>query len=401
MDLEQQVIDKDLVDAIIVESGTETPEQLEASLAAGGTVVEEEQPPAEVTELGAKKAPVTEPTKVELPADARSEFEQEIDQLDPPQPGENAEQRKLRYSKNERAIILRLRRAKTAEDRAATAEAELVRLKATAPLSTIGQPTTVTAPAKTIEHPSFTFQTWDQYSEANPEASHEDYLDARGDARETWKAEKTAKEDSAAAAVRDTARRRDALETLDRDKLTRIEAYRLDHPEYDVAMNTDEAKALPFPPVMHVKMAESTLGPKIAHYLALHPERHLVIAEQEMQLHAAELNPRAIAAIIGAEIRKLEIELKGDTPVTSAAASAAATTTAAPAAATTAAAPAASTTFRVAPSKPQTAAPAPVREIAGGAQPTRDSYALGNDGEDADQYIVQRLQERKQMGLRG
>ena len=399
----QQVIDRDLADEIVIESGTETPEQLQASLAAGGVTVEDDPPPAEAGEPPVETPPA-EPTPAAAAAatapaaDTRSEFERKVDEIEPPPSDETSEQRTVRMARGEKRILGLLSRSKAAEDRAAAAEAEVARLKA-APAEQPPAPAAGQPPKSDVA--PFTFQTWDQYSEANPEATHEDYLDARGDARESWKAEKTAKEQSVVAAARDAARRREALEQLDRDKFARIEEYRKDNPDYDVVMNTDEANALPFPPVMHLKMAESLIGPKIAHYLVLHPEEHIAIAELEEQLHRSELAPRAIGALIGTEIRKLELRLKGDAPVTSAAAPAAATPPAAPAATTPAAAPAASTTPRAAPSQPRTAAPAPVREIAGGAQPTRDSYALGNDGEDGDPYYLQRTQERKQMGLRG
>ena len=388
----QDEIDRDEADSITVESGTETPEQLQASLAAGGAVVEDDTPPAEVTEPAEEKPPViepgAEPAKIEPPPDTRSEFEQKVDELDPPLPNETAEQRTVRMHRGEKRILQLLSRSKAAEDELARTTAELARLKTTpagqTPPTTERQTTEPTPP--TVEHPPFTFQPWDQYSEAHPEATHEDYLDARGDARETWKAEKKTKEDHAAAAVRDAARRRDALETLDRDKMTRVEAYRQTAPDYDAAMAA--AQDLPLPPEMHVAMAMSPIGPKIAHYLAVNREEHLRIAALP-------------AARQFAEIGKLEMKLDGDAPVTSAAAPAAATPPAAGAATTQAATAPPATTPRAAQSRPTTAAPAPVREITGGAQPTRDSYALGNDGEDADAYIIQRQQERRQLGLGG
>lgn len=379
------------LDSITVETATSTPEELVAHLAAGTDA----PPEAEVVEAPVgDKAPVVEelppkpgaapaeepPKPASAAADTRSEFEKQVDELDPPLSDETPKQRAERMSRGERRILQLLHRAKGTEADLQAAHAEITRLKA-APAGTKVEP-----PAVKVELPPFSFSTWDQYSEQHPEATHEEYIDARTDARRDWHTTNDRLTREAAAAERDAAQRRQALETLDREKFARIEEYRTANRDYDAAMQA--VADLPLPPDMHIAMAMSPIGPKIAHYLALHRDEHLRIVN---------LPPARMLTEIG----KLESKLEGDTPITSPAATAGSPPPAGQVASS--AAPAAATTARVAvPSRPTSSAPAPASEVTGRAQPTRSLQAIAEaDGEDGTGYMLHRMKDRKELGLRG
>lgn len=389
---------QEALDSITVETATATPEELDAHLAAGTDAAPEtevvEAPVGDEAEV-VKEPPQTgateKPPKPAAAADTRSEFEKQVDELDPPLLDETPKQRAERMSRGERRILGLLHRAKSIEAEFQTAQAEIARLKA-APAGTRTEPPTTTTK---VEPPPFAFPTWDQYSEQHPEATHEEYIDARTDARRDWHATKERLEaeakdqhDKAAAADRDAAQRRTALETLDREKVARVEAYRAATPEYDAALAA--AADLPLPPEMHIALARSPIGPKIAHYLALHRDEHLRIA----RLHPMDM--------VG-EIRLLQEQLKGDTPVTTPPPPAAGATPPPSPGTTPVAAPAAATPPSVTvPSRPTSSAPAPTSEVHGRATPTRSLQTIADaDGEDATEYMQTRMRQRKEVGLRG
>src|SRR3990167_1855168 len=203
------------LDSITVETATSTPEELAAHLAAGTDappeteVVEapvgDEPTGEEPPKPGA--APLKEPPAPAAAQDTRSEFEKQIDELDPPLSDETPKQRAERMSRGERRILGLLHRAKSSESDLQAAHAEIARLKA-APAGTAPEPP-VTTPK--VEPAPFSFPTWDQYSEQHPEATHEEYIDVRTDARRDWHTATDRTKAQAAAAERDAAQRRTAL----------------------------------------------------------------------------------------------------------------------------------------------------------------------------------------------
>lgn len=375
-----ETLTAEALDSITVETATATPEEFAARLGAGTDAPPEEdvveapvgeEPPVVEEPPTTGAAPVKEPPAAG--ADTRSEFERQVDELDPPLSDETPKQRTERMSRGERRILALLHRAKGTEADLQAAHAEIARLK-TAPAGTTTEPS---AAAAKVEPAPFSFPTWNEYSEQHPEATHEEYIDARTDARRDWHTATERTKAQAAAAERDAEQRRTALETLDREKFARIEEYRRDHPEYDAAM--EAADDFPFPPAMHVAMAESPIGPKIAHYLALHRDEHFRIATLETRLRSEGKPLTRVATEIG----KLESKLEGDTPVTPPAAAAA-------------------TTSRVsAPSRPTSSAPAPASEVTGRASPTRSLHAIAEADEDASEYMAVRQKQRRELGLRG
>src|SRR3990167_9716802 len=179
----------DALDSITVETATSTPEELAAHLS-GGTdappepeVVEGpvgDEPPV-VEEPAAEPPAVEEPPKPVAGADTRSEFEKQVDELDPPLSDETPKQRTERMSRGERRILALLHRAKGTEADLQAAHAEIARLKAEP-----ARPAAEPPAAPKVEPAPFSFPTWDQYSEQHPEATHEDYIDLRTDARRDW-----------------------------------------------------------------------------------------------------------------------------------------------------------------------------------------------------------------------
>lgn len=379
-------------DSIEIESATLTEAEMTAAL--GGTV---SAPDEAVVESPATATPpttetTTEPATAPAPTpaaatatNARSEFERKVDELDPPLPNETKEQRTVRMNRGEKRILGLLSRAKASETELESARAEIARLKA-APVTTTpsaGTPPATEPPAI----PPFRFESWDQYSEQHPEASHEDYLDARGDAREAWKTNKTRIEREHAETERFTRERDSSMKAVAEDTARYVNAFRAEHPEFDDAMTS--AMDLPLPPAMHAAMvAQKTFGPAIALYLAQHRDEAIRIA--------------TLAPIdqIG-EIRDLANTLKaGQTPTPSGTTGA---TPPSPGTPETPSAPAPRATITPpagTPSRPLSDAPAPTSTVVGSATPTPSLAQLAAADEDADAYIVARQRQRKEMGLR-
>ena len=373
-------------DTLTVESATMTPEELSAALAADATGAAE--PEADATPAAPEAVPP--PAAPEIPpVVAKSEFEQKIDELDPPLPNETKEQRTARMSRGERRILSLIGRAKTSETQLEDARAEIARLKAAPPAAPVAPGTTPAPPKATV--PAFSFDAWDAYSDKHPEANYEDWLDARGDAREAWKTEKARVEAEAVARERLEKEIVTELETRASRRTHYIDDFRAEHPDYDAVMVT--ATDLPLTPAMAEALDDyGPIGPAIVMHLAQHRDEHLAIA----RLSAV----KQITAI--SDLAKT-LTASASPPTTTPAVSqepsvAAPATTPAPAAAVPArpAMPRAAT-----PSRPLSDAPAPTTVVPGSAQPTRTVYAIGNEGEDADQYIIERQRERKALGLTG
>lgn len=380
-------------DTITIESATATPEEMAASLAAdAGTPAGEVSPPEPEDATPAEPpapavAPVAEPPTPAVAA--ASEFEQKIDELDPPLPNETKEQRAARMSRGEKRILGLLSRAKTSETQLDQARTELARLKTAPPAAT--QPGAATEPAK-VTVPAFSFDTWDAYSEKHPESSYEDWLDARGDARETWKADKHRIETEVETRERLTREIATELQTRDARRRQHVDDFRVEHPEYDAVVAT--ARDLPLPPAMADAIDEQgPLGPAIVLHLAQHRDEHLKIVRLSWTKQ-------------GAAIERLAETLSGTPPVATTPSAQATAPAATPATPSAAASPSPGTgrpaiPRAATPSRPLSDAPAPTTEVVGGAQPTRSLQQLAADGDDADQYIIERQRQRRELGLTG
>ena len=307
----------------------------------------------ETTEPEAPVVPAAEPAAV-VP-DTRSEFERKVDELDPPLPDETPVQRNARMSRGEKRILGLLGRTKATEDQLAAAQAEIARLKA-APAATTPAPVTPAAATTTPDLPVFTFPAWDAYSEAHPEALHEDYIDARQDARETHKqqvAQITRDRDETARLQREFETH---AKTVNDRRTAHVEAFRREDPEYDAVMAT--AMDLPLTQAIVTALDDlDTDGPAVAKHLAQHRDEYAEILTLPPSRQAARV--LAIADTLKA-----------------------------PPAPTPAPTVPAIPTRAAVPSRPLSDAPAPGSHVSGGAQPTRSLQSIADKDEDADEYIV-------------
>ena len=118
-------------DTITIETADAAPVEVSASATLTPAARRADPGDVEMTDGVAAAAALVEAPKVEAPAPAtRSEFEQKVDELDPPLPNETAEQRTVRMSRGEKRILGLLSRTKSTEDALKTATDEIARLKA-------------------------------------------------------------------------------------------------------------------------------------------------------------------------------------------------------------------------------------------------------------------------------
>src|SRR3990167_9245517 len=161
-------------------------------LAAADAPVVADAPATVAAAIDQLEPPVADETPAQK-TERRTRIEAAADILEPPVAGETEAQRIERYARvstdakaffsdspaNKRVMIA-LSKAKAAEQRATKAETDLKTAREaarTAPAAPAAAP-----PAPAAEPPAppkFAFQTWDEYSEAHPEALHEEYIDAR------------------------------------------------------------------------------------------------------------------------------------------------------------------------------------------------------------------------------
>lgn len=377
-----------IADEIELESATATAEEMAAALGDTRTAkvsdVEtrdavEDKPKAEAPVAAAVVAPVA----AVVPAtDARSEFERKVDELDPPLPDETPAQRTVRMGRGERRILGLLSRTKSTEDQLTEARAEIARLK-TAPANPAPASPAPKGDEPPVE-PPFVFPDWNTYSEKNPEATHEQYIDARQDARLEHKtAFATAKEEHDARA-RVTRERETSDKALNDRRTQHVDAFRAANPTYDDAMQT--LMDVPLTPAVSAALDDlDDLAPAVLMHYAAHKDDYLAVLK---------LRPTAQAVAIHEIARTLKAAEAPAPEVTPAPATSTVDAPAAPAARPTV------VPKPALPSRPSSDAPNPTSVVSGGAQPTVDLTRLAAEDDDADGYIAARTRQRQAVGLR-
>lgn len=125
------------------------------------------------------------------------------------------------------------------------------------------------APIREPAAPAFTFPTWDTYAQEHPDATHEDYIDARTDARVAFN-------DTKKATMAETERRRQAATTAQAEADRSIAAVKAAIPDWETVVRASKA---PLTDVMHRTMLkQGELGARIVYHLAK-PE-HLAEAQR-------------------------------------------------------------------------------------------------------------------------
>jgi len=323
-----QVVEPPAEYDVTITSYGHTEAELQAAIDGTHTAEEAETP----AEEAAAETPVEEPETPAVPAPVSAPVADES--YEEPAADETPVAASARIERNVKRIIAlntklanRDQHLDTLQAKNARLEAELAALRAGKPVA--AEPTAPEPPAPV----KFQFQTWDDYQAANPESSHEDYIDARTDARMSYN--RQVEHDRAVhnAAV-------GATRKLLADSKTHIESFRAAHPDFDAVLS---ASAAPLPAPMHQAMLKSgEMGPVLAYHLAK-PE-NLEEAER-----IAALEPIDQVREIGA----LAVTLKsGGTP------------------------PAVKP---VAPAKKTTKAPEPLAVVPGSAISAKDPATMGTD----------------------
>ena len=114
----------------------------------------------------------------------------------------------------------------------------------------------------------FAFQSWDEHQAEHPDATYEDYTDARQDAR--WAHKQDAESATATHNAQQTQAKaaQTAENTLIAENKTRVDQFVKHHPDF---MADVEASEAPLTVTMNVAMMKSPIGPAVAQYIIGHP----------------------------------------------------------------------------------------------------------------------------------
>ena len=229
----------------------------------------------------------------------------------------------------------------------------------------------------------FTFASWEEHQAEHPDATYEDYTDARQDAR--WAHKQEAANATATHKAQQThAQAAQAAEnTLIAENKTRVDQFVKHHPDF---MADVEASEAPLTVTMNVAMMKSPIGPAVAQYIIGHPEEATRIAnlpdpvDQVREITRLEGHPDVAAA--AGMVWKAGTDAQpgsGDgTPPSSASGGKPPTTR-----------------------RRAQAPPAPLEQRkggAGGSAPTLQE--MGSKGENADEYIAERDRIDRERGKR-
>lgn len=290
---------------------------------------------------------------------------------EPPVAGESSDQRTERLERNVARIIKLNATVSNRDQHIQTLREENARLKGQLegkPAPGKEEPAAEAKPA-----PKFTFPSWEKYSEEHPEAEHEDYIDARNDAREVFKDEQkslAAEVERQRVAREQTSR---VTETILAENTTRVEAFRAQHADYDEVIAASKA---PLTNTMHLAMLKRDWGVPIAYHLSL--PGNLAEAQRIASLEPLDQVEALIELSTTAPVAALTRSLKG---------------TATPA---TPARPAAEEQRPPSvPSRRTSTAPPPIPLVAGEARTTRSLADLSGD-----EYIAERDRQDRERGRR-
>lgn len=127
---------------------------------------------------------------------------------------------------------------------------------------------------------AFAFPKWEQWSEQHPEASHEDYMDARTDARDAHRSEQRT------AATREVSAQAEEAEVT-RTYVDRMTAYKTAHPEFVEALE-EHGDNIPNSPVLTRIALMSERSGQILHSLTSFPNEARAFASLSMPVAAAD-----------------------------------------------------------------------------------------------------------------
>ena len=157
------------------------------------------------------------------------------------------------------------------------------------------QPSADTPPAPK----PFTFASWEEHQAEHPDATYEDYTDARQDARWAHKREADTATATHQAQQTHAQAAQNAENTLIAENKTRVDQFVKHHPDF---MADVEASEAPLTVTMNVAMMKSPIGPAVAQYIIGHPEEATRIAnlpdpvDQVREITRLEGHPDVVAA---------------------------------------------------------------------------------------------------------
>lgn len=177
----------------------------------------------------------------------------------------------------ERQLSKRQQQINDYERRIAEQDAELARLRTATP-KTDQPPAPKTTPAPAPEK----FESWDTYSTAHPDASYDDYIDARADFRFEQRQQAIQRDQQ-------QAQRAQAVETTQRTFVERMQKLTETDPEFVngihpglLALRPTHALTAGESPTVHNAIADhimrSDLGPQMLKHFTDHPEDYAEIA---------------------------------------------------------------------------------------------------------------------------
>lgn len=192
---------------------------------------------------------------------------------DTPEPPKTEKQPKPRNSSAERMLQATQKEAQAREalaaerQRASELEARLARLEQARQTQT--QPETPKTP-KAPEAPKgdkFTFQSYDQYLGTNPDATYDDWQDAKLEAHAEWRETKREEKEAGLRA------QREATELMTAHQ-NRLKEARAKYPDYDTVV----AKDVLIPPTMIEAILRSPHSHDLLYFLGTHPEEAVALA---------------------------------------------------------------------------------------------------------------------------
>ena len=160
------------------------------------------------------------------------------------------------------------------------------------------QPPPVEKPAAPAEPAKFAFPSFEVYGETHADATYEQYIDERTDAKfehrqETADAQRKADDTQQA----QTAQQQQAQAVLDQNT-TRMDEFTAQHPTFTATL---QASKSPMTPVMEETMMRSQIGPALAMFVAENPEEATRISQipdafaQAIEVVRLEAHPDVVA----------------------------------------------------------------------------------------------------------
>lgn len=126
------------------------------------------------------------------------------------------------------------------------------------------------APAGKLEYPA-ALKTFEAYAETNPDASYEEYMDARGDFRTDERDKKRRADDADQTA-------RTAYDEAHKPFWEREKAFKAITPDYDAVIQRSPIRELQLPAEVMAELRTAENGPALRYYLAQHPAQTQQIA---------------------------------------------------------------------------------------------------------------------------